>query len=67
MKQQQVSGLPSSGQLIYYVYVPASILIVASAGLLLWKFTRFRGAALALEAILLIAVLPFMLPYTGGV
>jgi hypothetical protein len=60
-------GYPNHGQIAYYIRFPILMAIFTVAVYLLSRFTRYGGAAVSLQILPLIAVLPFVLLYTGGV
>jgi hypothetical protein len=64
---QHVTGYPDPVQITYYIRVPAIMLgcaIVAGLAALCTTYTR---TARTVQVLLLIALFPFLLPYTGGV
>ena len=66
VKSQGVPGYPNSGQIIYYQGIPGAAFAVALA--LLAASFKWKGCGLSVAAALLIlALLPFLLFYTGGV
>jgi len=66
-QSQHVVGLPNAGQIDYYIRVPAAMLLGTLALFALARLTRFRRTALILQSPVLVCLVPFMLPYTGGI
>jgi hypothetical protein len=71
IRQQRVAGYPNAEQISYYVGVPTVICIVAVAGLI-WRLrapnvvVRFRWVGTLVLTLSLIALLPFLFLYGGG-
>jgi hypothetical protein len=51
----------------YYLYIPIGMVVLTIAGYVLSRFSKARYVAWAIEILLLVAVFPFLLPYSGGV
>jgi hypothetical protein len=64
---RNIQGYPNHGQLVYYVYVPMGMVVLALAAFALARIRKVKYLALVIEILVLLALLPFMLPYTGGV
>jgi hypothetical protein len=64
---QSVGGYPNPEQKEYYLYLPLVMVTLTIAGFVLSQFRKVRVVAMIFEILLLVAVLPFLLPYGGGV
>ncbi len=65
---QHVPGYPASGQVLYYIQMPAAALIIcitAAASCFVWPRTVWAGRVTMI--FVLLALFPFVLAYTGGV
>ena len=65
---QHVPGYPASGQVLYYIQVPAAALIIcimAAVVCFVWPAAVWAGRLILI--LMLLALFPFMLVYTGGV
>ena len=66
VKSQGVPGYPNTGQIVYYQGIPAAAFALALA--LLAASFKWKGCGLSVAAaVLMLALLPFLLFYTGGV
>jgi hypothetical protein len=63
--QRHVTGYPNASQWRYYVYFPM-VMVLVSAGLLLFAKKLPTGMFLAVWILQLLIFLPFFLGYTGG-
>jgi uncharacterized protein involved in cysteine biosynthesis len=64
---QRVEGYPNHAQTVYYLYIPLGMVAVTLAGYALSRVGKARYIALIIEILVLVAVLPYLLPYGGGV
>ena len=64
---QQVAGYPNAGQIRYYLLMPLAAFALSAALLGLTWLRRYDGALAAVGALLILLILPYLLPYTGGV
>ena len=62
-----MTGLQIAAQAAYFLYVPLLLFLTTFACLAVWKFTRFRRAALIAQIVILVLVLPYALPYVNAV
>ena len=67
VRNQQVVGYPNAGQIAYYIRLPIVLSVFAVAAHVISRFTCFERTALILQVLILIAVLPFLFGYGGGV
>ena len=66
--EQHVNGYPAPGQLIYYFWMPAMAFLVSFlSGALCLRMPRIRWIGQLTLLVLLLALLPFLYLYTGGV
>lgn len=64
--EQNAPGYPNSGQINYYIVFPAVMtLVCAAAAAGVWK-GRYLVAARTVQVLGALALLPFLLMYTGG-
>jgi len=64
---QNISGYPNHGQSVYYLYIPAGMVLMALAAYAITRKRPLKSVALVAEILVLIALLPFVFFYTGGV
>ena len=64
---QDISGFPNHDQSMYYIYVPAGMVLAALTAYAVASKRSMKGVALVAEIAFLIALLPFVFFYTGGV
>jgi hypothetical protein len=64
---QHVPGYPNTGQLRYYLYVPVGISLALLAISFISLRFRVGGALAIIPALAILAVLPFMMVYSGGI
>ena len=67
VESQHVAGFPSTGQIGYYLVFPLLMLSLSLVPGALLGQTKWSAAASAWCGFTLIAVLPYLLSYTGGV
>jgi hypothetical protein len=68
VRSQHVPGYPSAGQIRYYIHFPAAVLaLVIATWVLAAHWRPFRGPAVLLITLSLLALPGFLLFYTGGV
>lgn len=67
MKNQHVPGYPSSGQANFYFHFPIVVLLIVLVALAASHYRSLKIPAILLYALSLLAVLPYLLGYTGGV
>jgi len=65
--EQNVEGSPNSGQLTYYLIVPAVMAFVVIGAYLLARFLRLKRLMLLIQVGVLLAFFPYILFYTGGI
>ena len=67
VRSQNVPGFPSPDQMRYYLYLPAALLALVVAA---WAFAAhwrpFKGPAIVLITMVLLAVPGYLFFYTGG-
>jgi hypothetical protein len=64
---QHVVGAPNSGQIGYYLVFPLVMLTVSLLPGALLGQTRWSAVANGWCSLTLVAVFPYLLPYTGGI
>jgi len=64
---RDVAGYPNAGQVMYYLYCPIAMVILALAAYGLSRFRKLWYIGLGIEVLLLFFFFPFLLRYTGGV
>lgn len=67
LKGQHVAGYPSSGQVNFYFHFPIVVLLIVLIALAASHYRALKIPAILLYALSLLAVLPYLLGYTGGV
>jgi hypothetical protein len=66
--EQHVPGYPAPGQIIYYFWMPATAFFISFlSGVFCLKMPRVRWAGHLILLVSLLALLPFLFLYTGGV
>jgi hypothetical protein len=66
--EQHIPGYPASGQIIYYFWMPETAFVISLlSGVLCLKMLRLRWAGQIVLIVSLLALLPFLFLYTGGV
>ncbi|WP_266181900.1 hypothetical protein [Dyella humicola] len=64
---QHVPGYPSSGQVNFYFHFPIVVLLIVLIALAASRYRMLKIPAVLLYTLSLLAVLPYLLGYTGGV
>jgi hypothetical protein len=64
---QNIAGYPNHRQSVYYIYIPAGMVVVALGANAVARIRTLKYVALVAEILVLAAVLPFFSLYTGGV
>jgi len=64
---QNIPGYSNHGQSVYYIYIPAGMVLMALAAYAITRKRALERVALVAEILVLIALLPFVFFYTGGV
>ena len=65
VRSQHALGYPSAGQMRFYVYLPATVLVVVVAA---WALSIYRRTLAAVLITLSLLVLPgYLFFYTGGI
>ncbi|HEY5849210.1 MAG TPA: hypothetical protein VIT62_00365 [Lysobacter sp.] len=67
VRSQHVSGFPSEGQMRYYVYFPAALLVLVITSWALATRRHLKAPAVALIALALLILPGYFLFYTGGI
>jgi hypothetical protein len=57
---------PSSAQLVYYLYAPLFLAALAAVALAASRMKRLSLPAAIAAIVQLFAIIPYMLPFTGG-
>lgn len=64
---RNIAGFPNTGQLGYYLVTPLIMLTASLVPGALLGQTRYSAGANVWCSLTLVAVVPYLLPYTGGV
>jgi hypothetical protein len=62
-----IPGVPNHGQLVYYIYFPIVMVVCAVGAYAPSTVKQIRYTGIVIEFLVLLALLPFCLGYTGGV
>jgi hypothetical protein len=62
-----IPGVLNRGQLVYYIYFPIVMVVCAVGAYALSTLKQIRYVGIVIEILVLLALLPFFLRYTGGV
>lgn len=67
LKGRRVPGYPSPGQANFYLHLPIAVLSIVLVALAASHYRPLKVPAIFLYTLSLLAVLPYLLGYTGGV
>jgi hypothetical protein len=64
--RQNVPGYPNSGQMTYYVFIPAGVVLILVSTIAHFNFVKRSPRILTIISVLALLYLPFYLILSGG-